>query len=64
MDFDSKVFLIIVEFIDRGFLEREEVVRLLIKQVVDGGIIYYIFGMRFFVDNVFKYGIIDEDLVK
>nr|XP_023488814.1 microtubule-actin cross-linking factor 1 isoform X28 [Equus caballus] len=64
MDPDSKAPLTIVESIDRGLLEREEAVRLLTKQVVDGGIIHHISGMRLSVDNAFKHGIIDEDLAK
>lgn len=64
MDPDSKVPLTVTQSIDRGFLGREEALQLLTKQVVDGGIIHHISGMRLSVDNALKHGIIDEDLAK
>ncbi|XP_074190545.1 microtubule-actin cross-linking factor 1 isoform X19 [Rhinolophus sinicus] len=60
----SKVPLTVMQSIDRGLLGREEAVQLLTKQVVDGGIIHHISGMRLSVDNAFKHGIIDGDLAK
>ena len=64
MDPDSKAPLTVVQSIDRGLLGRDEAIQLLTKQVVDGGIIHHISGMRLSVDNAFKHGIIDEDLAK
>lgn len=64
VDPDSKTPLTVVQSIDRGLLEREEAIQLLAKQVVDGGIIHHISGMRLSVDNAFKHGIIDEDLAR
>ncbi|KAL4831087.1 hypothetical protein H8958_006984 [Nasalis larvatus] len=54
----------VVQSIDRGLLEREEAIRLLTKQVLDGGIIHHISGMRLSVDNAFRHGLIGEDLAK
>uniref|UniRef100_A0A8D1QAX9 Microtubule-actin cross-linking factor 1 n=1 Tax=Sus scrofa TaxID=9823 RepID=A0A8D1QAX9_PIG len=64
MNPDSKAPLTVAQSIARGLLERDEAIRLLTKQVVDGGIIHHISGMRLSVDNAFKHGIIDEDLAK
>lgn len=64
MDPDSKAPVTVMQSIDRGLLERGEAMQLLTKQVVDGGIIHHISGVRLSVDNAFKHGIIDEDLAK
>ncbi|KAL0604712.1 LOW QUALITY PROTEIN: Microtubule-actin cross-linking factor 1, isoforms 1/2/3/5 [Plecturocebus cupreus] len=64
IDPDSKAPLTVVQSIDRGLLEREEAICLLSKQVVDGGIIHHISGMRLSVDNAFRHGLIGEDLAK
>ncbi|KAM6219379.1 microtubule-actin cross-linking factor 1, isoforms 1/2/3/4/5-like [Rhynchocyon petersi] len=62
MDPDTKAPLTFMHAIDRGLLERQEAVQLLTKQVVDGGIIHHVSGIRLSVDNAFKHGLIDEDL--
>lgn len=64
MDPDSKAPLTVMQSINRGLLEREEAIQLLTKQVIDGGIIHHVSGMRLSVDNAFKNDIIDEDLAK
>ncbi|XP_049734789.1 microtubule-actin cross-linking factor 1 isoform X2 [Elephas maximus indicus] len=64
MDPDTKAPLTVVHAIDRGLLERDEAIQLLTKQVVDGGIIHHVSGMRLSVDNALKHGLIDEDLCR
>lgn len=64
MDPNGKAPLTVMQSIDRGLLGREEAVQLLTKQVVDGGIIHHISGIRLSVDNAFKHSIIDEDLAR
>lgn len=64
MDPDSKAPLTVLQSIDRGLLGREEAVSLLAKQVLDGGIIHHISGLRLSVDNAFKHGLIGEDVAR
>lgn len=61
-DPDSKALLTVSQSVDRGLLEKEEAVCLLTKQVLDGGIIHHISGLRLSVDNAFKHGLIGKDL--
>ncbi|XP_075410315.1 microtubule-actin cross-linking factor 1 isoform X1 [Tenrec ecaudatus] len=62
MDPGTKTPLTVAHAIDKGLLDREEAIQFLAKQVIDGGIIHHVSGMRLSVDNAFKHGLINEDL--
>lgn len=64
MDPDSKAPLTVLQSVDRGLLGREEAVSLLAKQILDGGIIHHMSGLRLSVGNAFKHGLIGEDVAR
>ncbi|XP_069742157.1 dystonin isoform X11 [Narcine bancroftii] len=51
-----------LDMVDRGFVERDAVLHVLRKQVVDGGIIQHKSGLRLSVMNALRHGLISENL--
>ncbi|KAM4701985.1 microtubule-actin cross-linking factor 1 [Discoglossus pictus] len=61
-DPQTKKALSIVQAIGQGIICREEALRLLTKQVAEGGIIHHLSGMRFSVIDALRHKLIDHDL--
>ncbi|GCC28901.1 hypothetical protein chiPu_0007335 [Chiloscyllium punctatum] len=62
LDPQTKQPLSVMEAVNNHLVERDDVLSVLRKQVVDGGIIQHKSGLRLSVANALRHGLINEDL--
>ncbi|XP_041438126.1 microtubule-actin cross-linking factor 1 isoform X6 [Xenopus laevis] len=58
----SKKVLPVTQAVEQGFINRQEAIKLLTKQIADGGIIHHLSGMRLSVLDALKHRLIDHTL--